>query len=374
MTESIDCVVSALNTNLHTIVKNWELDRRLHNMMKIGDEYQVLDDICSEFERITESTSSDVGFSVLFKSNYTKFHDFSDDYFDDIYRNQLEQYLKEAFGLEVGESIDDIYSLLQSRDYSTLASLFRKHNFIKKINDNKDKFPFYELKEKCKEKKIIFDNFDSLKINGPFVGFDEEEKPIACQYTSEEVTKLFTEGWIGTFVDPSKSTGFSNPTLQNVAILINENDDEINNPDKICQGYGRNRGLDTTQQPFFRMIARKGVKSCFDTKSLMARNADLLIFEAREKYSEDLLKTINTEISEEIVQRISDDIDNNKKIDYKFCNDFVIKKLVDLYNRNNHNLEKTIKEFSHVLKDVKKNLTSYEKNIKSQGKPSALYG
>ncbi|WP_339045838.1 DEAD/DEAH box helicase family protein [Candidatus Mesenet endosymbiont of Agriotes lineatus] len=381
MTESIECVVGALNTNLYSIVKNWELDRRLHNMMKVGDEYQVLDDLCDEFKRMTKSTPGSFGFSTRLKSKYTKFHDLSNDYFDDIYKTQLEQYLKKEFGLEISESIvEKIYSLLQSQDYPALALLLKEHNFIEKINVNKDKFPLYKLREICKKNKIIFDNLSNLKINGPFIGFDEEKKPIAYRYTSEEVTKLFTEGWIGTLVDPSKSIGFSDPTLQNVAMLINESDDEINNPDKICQSYGRNRGLDTTQQPFFRMITRQGVKLCFDVEKLMARDVTLLLFKARKKYNKELLKTINAEISEEIIQYISNYVDNRKEIDNKlrdedkeFINDFIIKKLVDLDNRNDHDWEKTKKESRRILKNVKKNLTSYEKNIKNQGKPSVLY-
>ncbi|XGA08297.1 MAG: DEAD/DEAH box helicase family protein [Wolbachia endosymbiont of Xenopsylla cheopis] len=367
MAEGIKCVVKALETRSHIIIENWELDRRLHNMMKIGDEYQVLDDLCNEFERIKEKESSDKKNDIirLYKGVYS----------------DLCGYLAKNFRIKKGILTESIYAKLKSQDYPTLRLLLRDNSLMRGRNNNeKRKFPLYKLRKICEENKIVFDNLGTLKIDGPFIGFDEEKKPIAYQYTSEEVTKLFTEGWIGTLVDPSKSIGFSDPTLQNVAILINENDDEINNPDKIYQGYGRNRGLDVTQQPFFRMIARKGIKLCFDVKSLMAKDVTPLLFKAREKYNKESLKTISTEISEEVIQYISNYVDNKKdesnKLDEKekeHIKALVIKKLVDLYNRNDHDLEKTKKVFSRILKNVKKNLISYEKNVKNQGKPRALY-
>ncbi|WP_339047939.1 DEAD/DEAH box helicase family protein [Candidatus Mesenet endosymbiont of Phosphuga atrata] len=394
MAEGIKCVVEALETRSHIIIENWELDRKLHNMMKIGDEYQVLDDLCGEFKKITESTPGYTNFLARFKNNSSKFHNLSDDYFDDVYKTQLERYLEKEFGSEVSKSTKKIYSLLKSQDYPALYSLLKDNNLMQMRNNNERKFPLYKLREICKKNKIVFDNLGTLKIDGPFIDFDEEGNPKKYEllykdeegeskthkYTSKEVTKLFTEGWIGTLVDPSKSIGFSDPTLQNVAILINENDDEINNPDKIYQGYGRNRGLDVTQQPFFRMIARKGIKLCFDVKSLMAKGVTSLLFKAREKYNKESLKTISTEISEEVIQYISNYVDNKKEKNDEFSEKekehieaFTIRKLVDLYNRNDHDLKKTKKESSRILKNVKKNLISYEKNVKNQGKPSALY-
>ncbi|WP_168464049.1 hypothetical protein [Wolbachia endosymbiont of Ctenocephalides felis wCfeT] len=374
MTGNIEYVVKALKTgDLNTIVKNWELDKKLHNMMKIGDEYQVLDDICAELEEITKFGNR----SLLDKKQY-KLPTY------DVYKDKLEKYLKENFGLKSDEFIKETYEKLkhekgdkafnwQSKDYPAIAALFRKHNLINKINENSAKFSLYELREICQRNKIVFDNYSHLKINGPFIGFDKEGKPIAYQYTSEEVTLAFKEGWIAILADPLKFAGYNDLDLQNVSLLVGKSDDIINNPDYIYQIYGRLRGLDNTQQPFFRIITRKGVKLCFDVKNLIKANVTSLLFKARNQYNKGSLKTLGKETSEEIIQYISDRIDKGEKVNHEFCQDIIVKKLHDLHNKNDHDLDKTKKESSRVLQDLEKKLNSYEKNIKNQGKPSALY-
>ncbi len=375
LTESIECVVNALKTgDLNTIVKNWELDKKLHNMMKIGDEYQVLDDICTKLEEITTESDN----LSYFRSGRYKLPTY------DVYKDQLERYLEDNFGLKSDEFIKETYKELQyekgdkvfnwqSKDYPAVAALFRKHNLIEKINENAEKFPLYKLKEICNRNKIIFDNFSHLKIEGPFTGFDENGKPKAYQYASEVVAELFKAGLLGNLVDPSKGTGFQS-NVQSISMLIGKNDDKTNNPDDISQGYGRNRGRNEYKRPCFRLIANQGVKLCFDVEKLTADNSTTLLFEARNERNKRLPKTIVREASEEIIQYINDRIDNGEEVNYEHCKTHIIvKKLKDLYNTNDHVLEKTTKEFSHILQKVKKELTSYKKNIKNQGKPSALY-
>jgi len=102
-------------------------------------------------------------------------------------------YLTETFGIEEGILTKNIYDVLKSQGYPALYLLFRNISLMQMRNNNeskfsKRKFPLYRLRGICSRNKIVFDNLGNLKINGPFSGFDEEKKPTAYQYKSEEVS------------------------------------------------------------------------------------------------------------------------------------------------------------------------------------------
>lgn len=366
MAQVIHVLQNSKEEDQKLIVDNWVLSKDLHNMMKIGDEYQILDDIRREFDEIKKIAKSLTGQDFDKKCKY-----------------DLGEYLKDKFGLESSEFINEMYSALKSANYRALASIFRNNNLFETINSNESKFPLCQLRELCKKNKIVF----NVEGKRPFYSFDKNGDPeiyrsgeIAKGLTeeniiklqSEEVTKLFVEGWIGVLVDPSKTTGFSDPSLNSVVIIIGSKNDKIVAPDQMQQSYGRCRGLDPTRQGFVRVVKQKGVKLCFDLVRLMKGNSIKALFDARKKHNKQLLKEIGNEISAKLASYISTRRINDSDL-HEFCIDLLASELEELYNRNNHDLKKTRDEFIPISESVKEFCITYEKRISNQGKPGMLY-
>ncbi len=325
------------------MIDNWSLDKKIHdqyNTAKSKVEYEVLEDSQDDFS-IVDSLSSN-----------------------------------EEISLTQDGSLSDLQEFCKR--HKTVFMVGGMQKVTTKIDENR---PFFDLKEKIF--KLNAEGNDELKSRtkhkySTIERFDDtisqyyyEPNYCPAEYTEEVIDKLFKKGLIGSYVTSEKTTGFNDPNLCNVGVVVNKADENINNPDELVQS-DRNRKLDWAEQPFYFLATGQGVKASFNVNELTKGNYIPALNKAHRKHNKELVKRLGFKIAEQIQDYISDNTDpsgkaNPSALENKLV-EIIWKEYEDLYNQNNHDSRKRKEDFIRVLNDTYKILYRYEKSIKENYK------
>ncbi|GHM58225.1 MAG: hypothetical protein sL5_03740 [Candidatus Mesenet longicola] len=279
--------------------------------------------------------------------------------------------------------IHDAY--LDKKQLSDLQSFCQKHKTIflvnglqktaTKIEDNR---PFFNLKEKSftlsedgndEAKSITKHKLSTIEaLDDTTLQYYYEPNYCAAEYTEKVVDKLFKKGLIGSYITSEKTTGFNDISLCNVGLITDKTDDNINDPAEIIQAFGRNRGLNWAKQPTFFLVTKQEVKVSFDVNELTKNGYVKALNKADKKHHKELVKRLGSKIA----RQIQDYIDVNTEPSGEINSSHLENKLIeiiwgeyeDLYNKNNHDNEKTKSDFIDALNDTYKILYSYKDDIK----------
>ncbi|XGA08031.1 MAG: DEAD/DEAH box helicase family protein [Wolbachia endosymbiont of Xenopsylla cheopis] len=278
-----------------------------------------------------------------------------------------------------------IHNLYHRSLSSNLQPFCKKHKTIflvnglqktaTKVEDNR---PFFNLEEKSF--KLSEDGNDEAKsltqhklstieaLDDTTLQYYYEPNYCAAEYTEKVVDKLFKKGLIGSYITSEKTTGFNDISLCNVGLITDKTDDNINDPAEIIQAFGRNRGLNWAKQPTFSLATKQEVKVSFDVNELTKNGYVKALNKADKKHHKELVKRLGSKIA----RQIQDYIDVNTKPSGEINSGHLENKLIeiiwgeyeDLYNKNNHDNEKTKSDFIDALNDTYKILYSYKDDIK----------
>ncbi|APR98745.1 DEAD/DEAH box helicase family protein [Wolbachia endosymbiont of Folsomia candida] len=281
------------------------------------------------------------------------------------------------------QKIHDEYS---SRNLlSDLQPFCKKHKTIflvkglqKSATEIEDNRPFFNLEEKSF--KLSEDGHDELKSKikhklSTIEALDDTTKqyyyePNYCppEYTEKVVDKLSKKRLIGSYITSEKTTGFNDLSLCNVGIIIDETDENINDPAESIQGFGRNRALNWAQQPIFHLVTKSGVKVSFNVNELTKNGYIKALNKANKKHHKELVKRLGSKIAKQIQGYIDINTEPSGKIDSSHLENQLIEiiwnEYEDLYNQNNHDNQKTKDDFINALNDTYKILYSYKDDIK----------
>lgn len=175
------------------------------------------------------------------------------------------------------------------------------------------------------------------------------------ELTPAVVDTLFRKRLIGAYITSERSTGFNDPDLQHTALLLDTHDD-LNNPDKITQSAGRNRGLRPAQQPYFALIQDENVQAAFDPALLDKANYFPDLFTARKKHHKATVKRLGKLMAAEIQAWIETALTPYGEINpnalQEKCRDIMLTEFDKIYKANGHNFKKAQKEFTGILQDT----------------------
>ncbi len=173
--------------------------------------------------------------------------------------------------------------------------------------------------------------------------------------TPSMVDTLFKRGFIGTYITSERTTGFNDPNLNHVAVLLDQ-DDDMNNPDQIIQAVGRNRGLNPAQQPYFMLVEDEGVSMAFSPDLLEKENYFGDLFKARENKHKKVTRSLGKKIAAEIQSWLETATDPYGAVDpiqlQEKTREILLREFNKIYEENHHNFKKAKAEFCGVLEDV----------------------
>jgi Type III restriction enzyme, res subunit len=356
--EQIRAVIQALRTccepqqaqALRTLIDNWTLDKNLHHFMRVGDAYSVLEALVGKtqdaIQAYLQETLKDPRYQLHAQTLFAhlgKPNPTAADYKAAL--SQIHQILK----------ILPSDSLLLGR----LNTFCEQYQSIFRItlqtaDAQKEDLIFYHL-QAGQHHDIHPDN-----VNG-------------CPHSLRNINALSEMG-LTTLIDAEKISGFSNPNLQHTALLLAA-EDTLSEPAKILQAQGRNRGLDATKLPWF-FIASE-TQCFFDLKKAQKGKFYPAFFQATAQYRQQIIKGMGAQIGQQLLAYLAQNMNCLGEIDEialaQYCQTLVNDHFIQLYNKNEHDLEKTKREFQIILKATIASLHQYETLIKTGEQPTLFY-
>ena len=207
-------------------------------------------------------------------------------------------------------------------------------------------------------------NNDALKHQlSPLEALDDTTKqaeytPNYCppDYTPAVVDTLFRKGLVGAYITSERITGFNDPHLHHVSMIVDSETDPINTPDQIIQGSGRNRGLNPAHQPHFILTTENGSTPSFSPDNLEKKNYYPDFFKAKKRYQETVTKRLGKKIALAMKDYIEANIFPDGTIDTHALSEklrhIVITEFEQVYKNNEFDFKKTKKIFKRVLADT----------------------
>jgi len=179
------------------------------------------------------------------------------------------------------------------------------------------------------------------------------------EYSAQTIDNLFRHGLIGSYVTSERVTGFNDPDLHHVALVMDSYEDRLNEPAQIIQGSGRNRGLNPIKQPFF-FLATDNSAVSLSPSVLDKKDYYSDFFSATDAYRKKMAGNIGKNIMMSIKFWIENNASATGELDTSALNAeiqrLVLDELERVYNNNDHDFERTKIIFSTVLEDVYKSL------------------
>lgn len=196
-------------------------------------------------------------------------------------------------------------------------------------------------------------------------------------YNIKQIDAMFKAGIIGSYVTSEKIAGFSDPDLQHLAVLVDDFSSKLNAPSNAIQAFGRARGLNFQRPPYFIGISKRGIEFSIDFEALESGKdfnlVDSLIKYQQEKEEKVLHIQIFKDIQEVINQYISSVHSlSNDRIFRAKCDEILNRHFIEIYNDNNHDLEKSKEIFTNILEKVESEVSSNKKHITWSIVPQAL--
>lgn len=244
-----------------------------------------------------------------------------------------------------------------------------------KVEDNR---PFFNLEEK--NFKLSEDGNDEAKsltkhklstieaLDDTTLQYYYEPRYCPAEYTEKVIDKLFKKGLIGSYITSEKTTGFNDINLCNVGLITDKTDDNINDPAEIIQAFGRNRGLNWAKQSTFSLVTKQKVKVSFDINELTKNGYIKALNKADKKHHNELVKRLGSKIARQIQNYIDINTEPSGEINSSYLEnkliDIIWNEYENLYNKNNHDNEKTKSDFINALNYSYKILYSYKDDIK----------
>ena len=169
-------------------------------------------------------------------------------------------------------------------------------------------------------------------------------------------------GLVGNDVNPSKVQGYNDINLQHVGMLIDPTSTDLNKPAQLIQAPGRLRCLNSNRHSTF--FCYSSGELSFDINLLKegdyidAYNKSVVRLSNQQAYGNKLATEIIDYINQEIksLKRIDDLADQSIQI--------ALDSFIEVYNTNEHDFNKSKKEFIDVLKHAQRKLNNYEKELR----------
>jgi hypothetical protein len=192
---------------------------------------------------------------------------------------------------------------------------------------------------------------------------------LSDEYSSEVIDILYKKGLIGAYVTSERVSGFNDPDLHHVAILIEDNSEGLNDPTQSTQGAGRIRALNPAKSDFFFLSVDRNVVPSLPAESLDDPNFYTIFFQAKKNYHKKLIHTMGKNIAKEMESWVNCSVQPNGEIDIKAleaqCQKMIFEQFEVLYNQCDHDFKETKQAFLIVLEHAYKALYQNSKILQS---------
>ncbi|MBA2650571.1 MAG: DEAD/DEAH box helicase family protein [Legionella sp.] len=185
--------------------------------------------------------------------------------------------------------------------------------------------------------------------------------------TPDQLKAAFKKGLIPYWIGNTMVEGFNDPNLNVIVNLIPKTADASNQPDKIIQASGRNRCLNHHKIPIFMQIFADGVASVFSLNSLNKMDYVPDFLKGTSKYNHLILDPQGRKMAEKIKHWIYEQIDTHGCIKTEEITKYVFtlakESLLELNKNNDHDIEKSRKQFIKVLDSLENELSQIRYKI-----------
>lgn len=231
-----------------------------------------------------------------------------------------------------------------------------------------EKVPVYDenmlpTKEAKRRKKSFFEQLDKDT-------FETHYSPKVELNISETIANnYFENGLVGIYVSNKKGEGFNDLGIHTVVCTLPNSADTFNEPAKMIQAIGRNRGLDPTITPYFIQCFGKNSESIFDL-SLLERTSEYYpeYFKADLRYRKILLRHLAKIITADIQRSLHKNLTDTNTVDHislKWVSlRSIVKALRVINNKNSHEIKLTRSQLSTLLYYVRKEINAEINSLK----------
>ncbi len=176
-------------------------------------------------------------------------------------------------------------------------------------------------------------------------------------------------GFVGIYASNKKAEGFSDLNLHTVVSTIPESDDDNNDPAKMIQSIGRNRGLDPTIRPFYLQATGEDTTLTFNLEQLEVTDDYYPpYFSAEQKFKKIYLKRLGKHVVADIKRWYHQNLDKTHSIDpiaLKWQSlRSIVRALRKLNNKNAHDIKLSRKHLLQMLSEVRKEIAKEIHEIK----------
>ena len=358
-TECFEALSKLNNTALHQKIKNY----LKKNDIKGPLQDEIAKELQNSIDRMREISKnrSDVG-KETFVQNFTMSKKLHEE-FDEITKSELPKYKTVYFfdkDIKKGEMSfekDTVFNGLTEKNFTLSEpgtdeekiAANRKLGFMELIDDNTRQY-YYKI-----EKENKLNNLDRQSAVG-----------------------LYKLGLIPTLASNELRTAFNDLDTHSHFLLASNESDESLKPDELTQAAGRTRGKDPTVIPEFGLFIHKNIKKVFPVKKLNDGDYFSSLFKFGKIYHKQALKNLANHIFDLVNDEYAKHLNNEdnsldtKGIEKK-CIDIFMDEYEKLYNENNHDLEKTKKEFISIMQELDTGLRFYDKKLRSNFKLEGLF-
>ncbi|WP_264729848.1 hypothetical protein [Wolbachia endosymbiont (group B) of Episyrphus balteatus] len=240
---------------------------------------------------------------------------------------------------------------------------------------NLDTYHAKELKKAINEKNNLSINHHKKRILQDLN--QEQLAKLAIDHLSEDELKDLYEdllkeekdyhalcrmGLVGNDVNPTKVQGYNDINLQHVGMLVDPISTDLNKPAQLIQAPGRLRCLNSNRHSTFFCYSNDELS--FDINLL--KKGDYI-----EAYNKSVVRLSNQQaygnkLATEIIDYINQEIKSLKRIDdlADHSIQITLNSFIEVYNTNEHDFNKSKKEFIGVLKHARRKLNNYEKELR----------
>lgn len=202
--------------------------------------------------------------------------------------------------------------------------------------------------------KLAIDHLSEAKLKDLYEDLLKEEK---------DYHALCRMGLVGNDVNPTKVQGYNDINLQHVGMLIDPISTDLNKPAQLIQAPGRLRCLNSNRKSAF--FCYSSGELSFDI-NLLKKGGEYI-----DAYNKSVVRLSNQQaygnkLATEIIDYINQEIKSLKRIDDLADQsiEIALNLFIEVYNTNEHDFNKSKKEFIGVLKHARRKLNNYEKELR----------
>lgn len=182
-------------------------------------------------------------------------------------------------------------------------------------------------------------------------------------------------GFVGIYASNKKAEGFSDLNLHTVISTIPSSDDDNNDPAKMIQSIGRNRGLDPTVRPFYLQSTGENTTLTFNLEQLEVTDDYYPpYFSAEKKFKKIYLKRLGKHVVSDIKRWYHQNLDKTHQVNpitLKWQTlRTVVMALRRMNNKNAHDIKLSRRHLIHMLSEVRKEIAQELYEIKNPYKLS----